>query len=62
MLRKTFWLVVVSLFVSGCASAPPQRQTINVHVLAKPQVVLEGSNSSVVVGDANVGVSYSATW
>lgn len=62
MLRKTFWLILVSLFVSGCASAPPQRQTINVHILAQPQVVLEGSSSSVVVGDADVGVSYSATW
>jgi uncharacterized protein YcfL len=62
MLRKTFWVVVISLLVSGCASAPPQRQAINVHVMMKPQVVLEKSNSSVLVGDANVGISYSATW
>lgn len=53
-------LLIISMVATGCATTAPRQQTVNVHVTLKARDVPGKDNP--FTGDANVGVTYSASW
>ncbi len=61
MSRWIVLLLITCMVASGCASTgTPRQQAVNVHVTLKARDVSVKDNP--FTGDANVGVTYSASW